>query len=1641
MLKKYLIILVIAVMLNLSADVFHVSEQNESYLILDFELPDYQLEQVEINDQIYQRIYAEESNHLLEPGLPQLPFYSGILGIPLNGEISCKILQKKSVQLENVKIFPAHKIIYQDDQPVYEFFEIDPDKSHLAVYPVSLISDGEKMYYKNRHLNSFKFFPFQYDFNSEEISIITSAKIRIDISGNKQRTGNFGPSHTNSFIDNDIILNNEISSRWLLPKPELETFPQRNGDIIEKIQLIVDEEGLYKIDYDQLLSSLELYDDENEIELQYAMNWDELDPRYLELSDEFGPVPIHFSGENDGSFDQGDFFEFFGNIHYGDEGYYDDYTSENVYVLEMKDNYGSRMAVENGGLETSDPDQYTVPSSFRQTIHLEEQNFIDHLGAQFDFNSILYYREDIWFWEKISSPHLRVIPFELQYPEETTIRTFDASISVFGSTFNPGNYYQNNHLASININSALINNLSWGGQTEVMFENESPLPNSFLYHGENLLYINLPGLPGIAYDKILLDYLDLTYWREYKTTEDKIKFTKPHNKPFGLYQFQLENFNNSDISVYKLGSSIMENVQITGNVENSFFTATFQDDIEADDLEYYAVTEAEKNFPLSIKPDIPSNLKDPYNSADYVIITVKDFTEAEGTLLYQQLWEEEGHIVKIIDIQNIYDEFNFGIRSAEAVKDFLTYCYNFWSAPELTHVMLLGDGIMDERDNSSNREFNIIPFRRIWVEQRGAIASDNWFGCIIGDDPVADISIGRVNVWQAEQILDVAEKTQTYLENPNYEDLWHSRLILSAGGNPSEGTFFAQQSERVRDLWIPDRFNVCRIYCNTEDMPDEYHGNTTSLISEINDGVLYLQFMGHGGGFVWADYNLLNKADITTFNNENYPFVSSLSCYGSAFNYPQNCIGEELILTPGKGAIGHVGFTGYGYKYADEDFANYLTEAIFYRKIKTQGEIVDYTKMKFFAAFGMGGIGIALTQGCALLGDPMVSLLVPDERIPITLNNYNMEPGDTLVMRAEVDPSIIGGKFIIYNENDAQLPLNEYYPFQLPALDGIITASDYIVTENPDSIATRYIKFSGYSEDKEITGYSNFTVGTSAIVDIQISPEQPSENDSIMISARFFDEDGIDHIECVLGGTYELPMVHAEDNRYELQQKVGPFETGDVIIYSFRIFDSAGDSLNSQLYNFHISGPDLNIQNSELVSLNGRPALKTQISNIGNLSSLTCDLKVYDIIADNQLITEIVVDPLEVDEIEWIYVPLPLLNGQYIFRLIVNESENYFTELYNNNITTSELFEINMFEVGEQDTTIYSLDQNFSCWIPAGMFPPNTVFYINSLTYSEPLNQPDIETVPLLDGSESDSYSIGVLNEALLADSLGHFLNSGSIGMTFYLTAGDSLSFDNIRIYREEPSYVKWLLVSGENEVENSITYNTDRTGNFTVLRNNDIQSPLIDANVEGQEFTYGGYISAEGTISFILSDANGIDVFSDNIILWLDGTPIYSGEFVVSSSPGHLSSVPVKYQLQLPAGDHNLTIECSDVNGNYNYRDISFKVNDEFDIINVANYPNPVKSITSDPVNAGRTRFTYVLTDDADKVYLKIYTVSGRLVNTFRNMPASVGYHEYPRTYYGWDCTDKEGFELANGVYFFTITAIKGKEKIEKTHKMAILK
>ncbi len=1657
----------------------NILSMSKDKIVLEFQVTDYKIENKDINGEIYQ-IIKPDFEGIIESrqGAPRLPYFSKSVGLPIDGDMNYKILQKRFEKKQNINLMPIQKIIATyDDNRNEKFIKDEKIYSKNRLYPGKFVTLSSPIFVRDRKMASFHIHPFQYNPAKKELTVLTYLKLEITLSGDKTVSRDWQES--NNFIDkyaDEFFINNKFSKKWRKPREVAESYPTyRDDNDITQIQLIVDEDGIYKITKEYLVSQIEQFMTDNEIENPVAIDWDTIDPRYLELYDETGPVPIRFYGESDGHFDDNDYFEFYGHIHHGEHSYYDHYTTRNTYILKLTDHLGSRMVVENGGLTETNSANYIQPSSFLCTEHFEKQLISEALG----FQKPGFYREDTFFWDKISAPSMKSWKFTLHNPQRTEYKSFTAKVCLWGLTqiedLPPDQQYD--HFAIVNINTDLINQLYWRGQKEKILQTAQPRSNIDLHDGDNYLYVSLPGLEGISTEQVLLDYFEVSYWREFKAFEDYLEFQKPVDTPYGLYQFQIDNFTNSDISVYKIGSSYFENLQIEPLQEsgNQLYRLTFQDSIVSPNVTYIAVTEEQKKLPYMIRPDVPSNLKSPNNMADYVIITPEVFAKQEAMNTLVDLWNGLGHYVKVVTTEDIYDEFNHGMRSAFAIKDFIKYAYNNWQSPQLTHVLLLGDGLLDERDFSPLAQYNFIPIYPIWINPlwpdykrgRGIIPSDNWYACIVGDDLAPDVDIGRIPIWNKNQVEDIANKSKQYMEDPNYATLWHSHITLCAGGkdNSENGNIFADQEEEIKRNFIPLSYNTTRVYTLTDGYPDSFHGTSADLINSINEGTMFVNFMGHGSSGVWADYGLFEVPAVEALSNRRYPLFASLSCFGADFTNAQDekSIGEKLVNSPNKGGIGFMGFTGYGLLNQDLFVGEYMIGGMFKKNIKNVGDLMNYTKIKFLSQYGVGNNNVFyITQDLVgtftYLGDPMIEFYYPQEK-EITLEKYNLAPFDTLKMSANIQNNISEGKFVLYNTDDIQLPLNEYYPLMHPAIDGVVSASDYII---PDSLGiyTGMVKFYGYSQDDEFMGHINYTVGQSAFNNITLEPQFPSSRDSVYISGDFFDLDGIRKVVCV--NDYQSHhVIHdmelLQNTRYRTIEPFIPQETNKTIPYHFEITDLNGNITISDQLKYKVSGVNFILSDIHLSEYNDSLAIKVMLRNGGNLDAEPTDVRLYDYTNNNPvLIKTDYIDTLRTLESRWLNITLPPITKRIKFLVYVNQLQEKYDG--RDSLSTG-YYDMNVFTVGVQDTTVFSLDNNLEAYFPKDVVSFPSLFYINQTyfedtDYYEPLNQPDLQKIMMrniqgqTDPSYSTIYEINALNKDCLADTLGHFINGKRITLRFKYNSTDSETqaaetSGDFSVYMWQDDFKKWIFMArGAVPQNDEVVYYADRIGTYAIFINNDKKPPSIEANVEGQEFSNGGFVSKNGIVSFLLSDANGIDIFTNNITIELNGSPIDPSQYTYSYDRGHLTHIPLKYQLDnLPKGEYNFSVICTDINGNATISDIPFKVNDAFDLINVANYPNPVITHTTNPDNEGNTRFTYVLTDDADYVEIKVYTVSGRLVKTFKNLPSSIGYHEYPRTVKGWDCRDEDGRFLANGTYFYRIMAKKGKKKIEKIMKMAILK
>ena len=374
--------------------------------------------------------------------------------------------------------------------------------------------------------------------------------------------------------------------------------------------------------------------------------------------------------------------------------------------------------------------------------------------------------------------------------------------------------------------------------------------------------------------------------------------------------------------------------------------------------------------PDEIAVDNFRNLKNTENRADYIFITHKKF---RGTVdKFADFWASKGYRTFVVEIEDVYDEFNYGIKHARAIKDFLGFAYENWIKPAPTFVMLVGDASWDPKKNSfSSVKEDFIP---IW----GNPVTDNWFVCFDGDDDILpDMFIGRLAIETNEEGETIFRKVQSYSELP--PDDWKKQLLFINGGfDDGEQRTFARQSQGIIDNYVSVPPASCVPHVISKELDGLYEGEKREEIAnEINNGQLWVNFIGHGGSGTWE----LMFHDEQVFQLENsgqLPFVSSLTCHTGRFANPEiTNFGENFVNYSDAGAIGFTGSSGWGFIFQDEVFAQKLFGAVLKDTVREMGVALTLAKIRFWEQLYPTVRTKSVVYQYALLGDPALKLALP----------------------------------------------------------------------------------------------------------------------------------------------------------------------------------------------------------------------------------------------------------------------------------------------------------------------------------------------------------------------------------------------------------------------------------------------------------------------------------------------------------------------------------------------------------------------------------------------------------------------------------------------------------------------------------------
>ncbi|MEJ2711378.1 MAG: C25 family cysteine peptidase, partial [Anaerolineales bacterium] len=204
------------------------------------------------------------------------------------------------------------------------------------------------------------------------------------------------------------------------------------------------------------------------------------------------------------------------------------------------------------------------------------------------------------------------------------------------------------------------------------------------------------------------------------------------------------------------------------------------------------ITAAVQDLPgEQITPFTPPHFSTP---ADYIIITHPDFHTAIQALADYRA--AQGLSVRIIDVDDLYNQFTEGIFSPLAVKQFLRYARDNW--PQLpTYLLLVGDGHWNFKGYSGYENPPIyMPPNLAWVDYwQGEVDSANLLAAVVGDDPLPDVNIARLPVNSVQQVQNVVAKIKAYEATPPQP--WQLRSIFVADNTPDTAGDFPAMSEAV----------------------------------------------------------------------------------------------------------------------------------------------------------------------------------------------------------------------------------------------------------------------------------------------------------------------------------------------------------------------------------------------------------------------------------------------------------------------------------------------------------------------------------------------------------------------------------------------------------------------------------------------------------------------------------------------------------------------------------------------------------------------------------------------------------------------------------------------------------------------------
>lgn len=893
-------------------------------------------------------------SHLAEAGKPCLPQAAVMMALPpgAHASLAVEVLGTRTVALPDPLPAPRLNVNLQGNQVDEIYRTDDPVYTSALLFPQAWASLGDPVWQRTYWAIPVRITPVRIQAGLGQAQVAQHLRLRLTFHGG--RPGRYLSDPFGEPMARQSLLNFQQARSW---QERPATATALTSQPYGRYKVYVNRDGLQVIRHADLVAA--------------GISPDtlaQLNPQTFKLqvrtqtgqADTLAQVPMWVEGEWDGHFDPDDYILFFGNFARGRYTYENKYTHTNTYWL----NWGGAPGLRITSRTAAPSDTAALATEFRTHTRVEKDSLYERFGFA---DAVGADTIDHWLWHRLDSQFAPSFTY-LQYlpehvPSPSPFYNYSLTTSVRGYTLDTVMVPDHHYTVTFNNHPAI----------DAWMDNQDPsvvtvsIPYDWMPSAPGApaqITFQAPVVPGMSMaNAYFVDWIRMDYWRSYHVLNDTLLFQRPQGMALGEMRYQLTGVQEQNPDSVELWN-LTRGQKLTGFTLNEG-TLAFQDSSLTDSTVYYLASRDRWVSPDSIVRDIPSDWKNPNQHYDYLMVTYDDFYDALAPLV--SLYTSRGMTVARAKLSDLYDEFNFGMKDPQAIKDFIQYAYFNYQGNPPAYVALVGDASWDYKNYDTLSYVDYCPTHHFWTYKWGETASDNYFAAVSGNDIVPDCYIGRLPVNNADEINLMVEKSLSYAQAPT--GYWRSQTIFSNGAIdiPSATIFDDSVSAWVSEFF-PSWYNATRIYNLPSPGNEQYWGNEATLINAINQGAVMVNYQGHAGNQIWETLTLPGIASLT--NGVKMPFVQSYSCFTGIFSNTRG-FGESFILQPGGGAIAYFSNGAVGWMQTNADMNRYMMEQLFAPPDTTQpvtfGRAMTQSKVNFYAEYDTT---YDVVTTFVLLGDP-----------------------------------------------------------------------------------------------------------------------------------------------------------------------------------------------------------------------------------------------------------------------------------------------------------------------------------------------------------------------------------------------------------------------------------------------------------------------------------------------------------------------------------------------------------------------------------------------------------------------------------------------------------------------------------------------